>query len=309
MNKHIICYPILVLTIAILAGQISSPKNNDVHLSEPKTVILEPEDYKSTKRELKKLKTELEKKEKLISNLNTRLNDKDSEIEKIKLAKANEIQPDKKENKNPLADILSSASRMTESPRIKEMMKKRMLKRYASLFDKLNLSDEKREQLAQLLMDRSKEKQEKLMSLFSGNKPGESMNPEDFKALNGKTDTDQEIEALLGSDYSEFEYYEKTAYERRQLSDISNSLSEQDKLSGDQEDQMVKLLKQRNDDLRAGDKKTNEEYVAESSEFLNDNQQEEFSKSLKRNKNRFSALPFINGGGGNVQIIESIEVE
>ena len=309
MNKHIILYPILVLTIAILAGQISSPKNNDVNLTEPKTVVLEPEDYNSTKRELKNLKSELEKKENLISSLNSRLDDKNSEIEKIKLAKASEIQPDKKENKNPLADILSSASRMTDSPRIKEMMKKGMLKRYASLFDKLNLSDEKREELAHLLMERGKEKQEKLMSLLSGNKPGESMNPEDFKALSGKTDTDQEIEALLGSDYSEFEYYEKTAYERRQLSDISNSLSEQDKLSGDQEDQMVKLLKQRNDDLRAGNKKTDEEYVAESSEFLNDNQQEEFGKSLKRNNNRFSSLPFINGGGGNVQVIESIEIE
>ena len=309
MNKHIICYSLLVLTIAILAGQVSSPKNNDIKLSEPKTVIVEPEDYKSTKRDLKQLKAELDKKDKLISSLNTRLKDKDSEIEKIKLAKAIKVEQDSQEKNNPLANILNSANRMADNPKVKEMMKKHMLRRYASLFDKLNLSDEKKEQLAQLLMDRSKEKQEKLMSLFSQNKPGERMNPEDFKALNEKTETDQEIEALLGSDYSDFEYYEKTAYERRQLSDISNSLSEADKLSVEQEDKLVDLLKKRNDDIKAGNKKSNEEYVAESSEFLNDTQQEEFDKSLKRNKNRFGSLPFVNGSGGNVQVIESFEIK
>ena len=307
MNKHLICYPVLVLTIAILAGQITSQESNNVSIAEPKTVIVEPEDYKSSKRELQKLKTELEKKENLISSLNTRLSDKDSEIENIKLAKTIEVPPKKKEMTNPLANILNSANQMADNPEVKKMMKKHMMKRYASLFDRLNLSDEKKEQLAQLLMDRSKEKQKKLMNLFSQNKPGESMNPEDFKALSEKTDTDQEIEALLGNDYADFEYYEKTAYERQQLKDISNSLTEADKLSAEQEDKLVDLLKKRNDDIKAGNKKSNEEYVAESSEFLNNTQQEEFDKSLKRNKTGFDSLPFINGG--NVQVIESFEVE
>lgn len=298
MNKHLICYPILVLTIAILAGQVSSPKSNDVNIVEPKTIIVEPDDYKSTKRELKKLKTKLEKKENLISSLNTRLSDKDSEIEKIKLAKIVE-KPGIQETKFPLKSILNSANRMADNPQVKEMMKKQILMRYSSLFKRLNLNDAKKEEFIKLIMERDKQKHEKLMAMFLG----EETNQTD---LNQKTDADKEIEALLGSDYESFDFYEKTTSERMQLDNINISLSDEDKLSIEQEDQLVGLLKKRNEDIIDGNKKSDEEYVAESSQFLNDTQKEEFNKSLKTNKNRFDALPFINV---NVQVIESLEIK
>ncbi len=298
MNKHLICYPILVLTIAILAGQVSSPKSNDVNIVEPKTIIVEPDDYKSTKRELKKLKTKLEKKENLISSLNTRLSDKDSEIEKIKLAKIVE-KPGIQETKFPLKSILNSANRMADNPQVKEMMKKQILMRYSSLFKRLNLNDAKKEEFIKLIMERDKQKHEKLMAMFLG----EETNQTD---LNQKTDADKEIEALLGSDYESFDFYEKTTSERMQLDNINISLSDEDKLSIEQEDQLVGLLKKRNEDIIDGNKKSDEEYVAESSQFLNDTQKEEFNKSLKTNKNRFDALPFINV---NVQVIESVEIK
>lgn len=309
MKKHAICYTLLVITIAVMAGQISSPKNNDVSLNEPKTIILEPKDYKSVKRELKNAKIELEKKDNLISKLNSKINDKTSEVEKIKLARLEDIKPDIEEKKNPLMNLLSSVGKMTDNPRVKKMMKKRLLNKYASLFKKLNLDEDKKEQLVQLLIDRDQQKQQKLMEMLSQNKAGGKLDPEAFKALANGTDADQEIEELLGSDYEDFNYHEKTAFERRQLSDISTSLSDADKLSGDQEDKLVGLLKQRNDDTKAGNKKSDEEYVAESSEFLNDTQSEELGKSLKRNKNSFGSIPFINSGGGNVQVIESFQVE
>ena len=69
MKKHAICYTLLVLTIVVMAGQIFSPKNIDLSLNEPKKIVVEPDDYKSTKRELSILKSELEKKKNLISTL------------------------------------------------------------------------------------------------------------------------------------------------------------------------------------------------------------------------------------------------
>lgn len=307
MKKHAICYTILVLTIVVMAGQITSPKNNDVALNEPKTIIVEPDDYKQNKRDLKNAKIELEKKEKLITKLNSVINDKTSEVEKIKLAKLEDLKPAADKKKNPLMNLLSSAGKMANSPQVKKMMKKRLLKKYASLFNKLNLDEDKKEELVQLLLDRDQQKQEKLMSLLSSNSSGDKINPEDFKDLGQKTDADQEIQELLGSDYEDFDYYEKTAFERRQLNDINTSLATEDKLSGQQEDQVVGLLKKRNDDIKAGNKKSDEEYVAESSEFLNQNQSDELGKSLKRNKNNFGSLPFINGGSSNVQVIHTIE--
>ena len=303
MKKHAICYTILVLTIVVMAGQITSPKNNDVALNEPKTIIVEPDDYKQNKRDLNNAKIELEKKEKLITKLNSVINDKTSEVEKIKLAKLEDVKPEADKKKNPLMNLLSSAGKMANSPQIKKMMKKRLLKKYASLFNKLNLDEDKKEELVQLMLDRDKQKQEKLMSLLSSNSSGDKINPEDFKDLGQKTDADQDIQELLGSDYEDFDYYEKTAFERRQLNDINTSLATEDKLSGQQEDQLVGLLKKRNDDIKAGNKKSDQEYVSESSDFLNENQSDELGKSLKRNKNSFGSIPFVNGGSSNVQVI------
>lgn len=311
MKKHALCYTLLILTIVVMAGQITAPKNADVNLAQPKTVIVEPEDYKSIKRDLKNTKSELEKKDLLIAKLNARINEKISEVEKIKHAKLEDIKPIEEKKKNPLIDLLSSAGNSADNPKVKEFMKKNILKRYASLFNKLNLSEEQKEQLAQLIMDRDKQKQQKLMELLSQRSSGDKFDAEAFKELANQTEADEEIKELLGNDYEDFTYHEQTAFERRQMNEINTSLSEGDKLSSNQEDKLVSLLKKRNDDMRTGNKQSDEEYIAESSEFLNEKQSEELGKSLKRNNSSFGGLPFINGsgGGGNIQVIESIQID
>ena len=309
MNKHIIAYSLLVLTIVVMAGQISSPDNENVQLNEPKTVIVEPDDYKTIKSELKNAKLELEKKDNLISKLNSRIDDKTSEIEKIKKAKLADLKPEVEKKKNPLLNILSSADKYMDNPQVQKMMKKGVLRRYASLFKRLNLDEAQKEKLIELIMARDKQKQEKLMSMFSEQSDGAEFKIENLQDLNQKTDADKEIEELLGNDYDSFDYYEKTAMERMQLDNINTSLSDDDKLSIEQEDQLVGLLKQRNDDIRSGNKKSDEEYIAESSVFLNDNQSAELGKSLKRSGNGLGAMRFFNGGGGtsSIQVIETVE--
>jgi hypothetical protein len=124
-------------------------------------------------------------------------------------------------------DMSDMLARMMKNPAMKEMLRSQQKvmvnSMYGPLFKDLSLSDERKAQLTQLLLDQQMQNVENAQSAMGTNGSA------DFgKIMSGAQDqqkqTDEAIKSLLGEQYPYYEDYKKTMGERVQLEQLKTQL-------------------------------------------------------------------------------------
>jgi len=286
MKIHYALHVLMLGGIVYLAAQVNNSSNNSVAVNDNSEIKIKDIDTSKFNKEINSLKKELSEKAKEIQLLKK---SNDVAQDKIKGLR-NEItdlsnkSPEERNKQisgiqNQIQDLIGSSLK-DFTPR--NFDRKKYHKRYYQrLFDKLNLSEEQ---------------QEEFLSLLSNNS-GMS-----FMSINGvPVDSNQknssEIKEFLGDNYEDYLKYQQTSMERGQLDRMNRKLGDEDKLSAEQHEQLTDILHQKKMDRMAGKDVNNDDYLNQSSDILNDKQQQAFEKQLKSNNSIFSL------GGGNVGAI------
>jgi len=136
---------------------------------------------------------------------------------------------------------------MMKNPQMKEMMRAQQKvmvnKMYAALPRYLNLSDETKARLDQLLLDRQLAMAEVGLAMMNGSAEDRKKAAEDSKAV--KAESDQAIQELLGAqDYEVFKQYEASLSEQTNVSMFKDTLSGNDALDEQQEYDLVAAMYQ-----------------------------------------------------------------
>jgi len=142
-------------------------------------------------------------------------------------------------------NFMGAITEMMKSPQMKEMMRAQQKvmvdKMYAALPRYLNLPDETRTRLNQLLLDRQQAMAELGLAMMNGSEEDRKKAAEDIKAV--RTESDQAIQELLGAqDYEVFKQYEASLSEQTHVSLFKDTLSGNDVLDEQQEYDLVAAL-------------------------------------------------------------------
>ena len=289
MNKHILGYGILVASVAILAGQIVTHKVSERENMSESAIVSKVIEDKQMQKTLDKLRAQIKEKDEYIAELRKTIGDKTSEINALKSNPRLE-KIEKLEKKNDIVSLLESTSNVSKTYANKAQ-RQFTERRFTDLFEKLNLSEENKELLIDLIVEKEAQKRKKVLELFKGHKNGDVLDFESVSSLSDTTEADQQIEELLGYDYATFKRYENTEQERNQLKNITASLEDIDSLSEDQEERLIDIMAERNKARGRGSNIDDETYISEASEFLSGTQTEELRKSFKRNSGRHAFIP------------------
>lgn len=121
---------------------------------------------------------------------------------------------------------------------------------YGSLYSKLNLSPEKRDQLKELLTDQMMSTMELSIDMLGSTPSEKEKNESRQQSEDLKNKYDAKISALLGSqDFNVYETYEDRLTERQTVEMFTESLSEGDKLTDAQKDSLIDLMYRERKDL------------------------------------------------------------
>jgi len=205
-------------------------------------------------KKVEKFKQEIEKNEQEISKLQTEISETTDELTN---AAATAKEEEKSGNK-----LLSGISDMLENPEMRDAIRSQIKAAqitpiYGSLIKKMNLSPDKEEALMDLIADKLLVGADAIKSLSSGD---ETAYEEVIKNINKqKEEVNQQIKDLLGEDaYKEYEKYSNTEGERMIVSQFNQQLSFSDApaLTEEQNEMLVKIMKEENDAI-----KKNPDYV------------------------------------------------
>ncbi|MDD4017591.1 MAG: hypothetical protein PHV28_06560 [Kiritimatiellae bacterium] len=149
-------------------------------------------------------------------------------------------------------NFMGALADMMKNPQMKEMMRaqqKVMIgKMYAALPRYLNLPDETKARLDQLLLDRQLAMAEAGLAMMNGSAEDRRKAAEDSKAV--KAESDQAIQELLGAqDYEVFKQYEASLSEQTNVSLFKDTLSGDDALGEQQEYDLVAAMYQARETL------------------------------------------------------------
>ena len=282
MNKHIIAYTAFIVTIVTLLGISNSSEYESQVLDLQKAGKSLEKVNRDNKKLINDYQQKLAEKDKLIAKLRNDL------AEQKKLAnqeiKVVQKKATKEESQNSfISSMLKASLEKQNNEMAKKFRKKSLLKKYKTLFNKLNLSEEDQKHLIDLILERDNENQLQMANLLSeGNNV--ALDPQAFSKDN--LATEKEISDFLGYDYDNFKKYEKTEQERRLVDQIDLGLSGDDQLTDDQKDKLVDLYAERNKAKRLGNG-DDQDFAEKAEEFLNPHQVDEVNKSFKRNNSRF----------------------
>jgi len=144
-------------------------------------------------------------------------------------------------------NFMGAIADMMKNPQMKEMIRAQQKvmvnKMYAALPRYLNLSDETKARLDQLLLDRQLAMAEAGLAMMNGSAEDRKKAAEDSKAV--KAESDQAIQELLGTqDYEVFKQYEASLSEQTNVSLFKDTLSGDDALGEQQEYDLVAAMYQ-----------------------------------------------------------------
>ena len=276
MKIHYALHVLMLGGIVYLAAQVNDSTNNSVDIPD------------TSKLEISKVDTS--KLDKEIQSLKKKLSDRANEIKTLK--QSNEVAQDK--IKGLRSEISELANKSPEEGKIQtagiqdkieealgkslkdfqpgNFSKKKYYKKYYQrLFDKLGLSEDQ---------------QEDFLAMLNNGQQNTFMSVNGVPV--GGNDKSEEIKEFLGDNYEEYLKYKQTSMERGQLDRMNRKLGEEDKLSPEQHEQLTGILHQKKMDRMAGKDVDNQDYLNQSSDILNDNQQQAFEKQLNSKQSFFS---------------------
>ena len=152
-------------------------------------------------------------------------------------------------------NFMGAIADMMKNPQMKEMMRAQQKvmvdKMYAALPRYLNVSDETKARLNQLLLDRQLAMAEAGLAMMNGSTEDRKKAAEDCTRV--KAEGDQAIQELLGAqDYEVFKQYEASLSEQTNVSLFKDTLSGNDVLNEQQEYDLVAALYQARETLPQG---------------------------------------------------------
>ena len=312
-----------VVATAVISSGITAAVffgiNNNTPTEERQEVNVETnsEAMDSLKKENTKLRTDLR-------NLNSELEAKNDDIEILRdnikelkaLLKAKNTEDKKvaKKVKDKLADddknlteeekrrkfMKSMAKMWLENPQMQKQLKNQQMKknlaRYKGLFDKMELSEEKRKEMAEMISDRNM----KIMALFidqmdhidmqKGEFTDEKIERNTMVALKDLLDdADDQFKDTLGKDFDDFNNFDRSIEANNKLKAFETSLGEDNSLSEDQKSQMVKLLREDSESVfysiidgeKIQKEDANTSLSKSTSNVLTEEQQKKFNEFIK----------------------------
>lgn len=245
---------VFLATTLVFGGLYFSqtPEIKHVEVENPLNKNLE-KDLKLSQSSIDKLKQENERLKSQISLLET------AQAEKMK--KSITTDPGTGEKKVEVASVKESPfMKMFQDPKIQEMMKKRRNQmvedRYKYLFGKLNLDDDQKDKLVELMGERG------AAAMAMGMKMRMLDSDEEKEAAKQERDaaeqeTDAKIADLLGDQYETYTDYNKKREEYREVEDLNRRLGDA-KLSDTQTDQLATIMNNTNSSFQFTNEKANE---------------------------------------------------
>ena len=228
-----------------------SPEITQVPVENPLNKNLE-KDLKLSKSEADKLKKEV-----------ARLNSQIKLLETAQLDRKKSISTDPKtgEKKVEVASVNESPfMKMFQDPKIQEMMKKRRNQmvegRYKYLFGKLNLDEDQKAQLIELMGERGAAAMAMGMKMRMLETDEEKQAARDEREV-AEQDADAKIADLLGDQYETYTDYNKKRDEYREVEDLNRRLGDA-MLSEAQTDQLATIMNDTNSSFQFSNEKVNE---------------------------------------------------
>ena len=225
---------------------------------EIKEVSVENPVNKNLEKDLKLSKNEVDKLKKEITRLNSQINLLETaQAERKKLT----TDPKTGEKKVEVASVKESPfMKMFQDPKIQEMMKKRRNQmvegRYKYLFGKLDLDEEQKQKLVELMGERG------AAAMAMGMKMRMLESEEEKQAAReereqAEAETDAKIADLLGDQYETYTDYNQKRHEYREVEDLNRRLGDA-KLSDEQTDQLATIMNNTNSTFQFTNEKVNE---------------------------------------------------
>ena len=142
------------------------------------------------------------------------------------------------------ADFMKSLAGMMDSPEMKEAIrlqqKSSMEMMYGGLFSYLDLSDENRSKLQEMLLDKQMALMEHSIQGMNTSLSPEERSVQMAKIKKVKQEYDEQIKAFLGDeDYAIFDEYEQTQPERMQMQQFKQALPADNALTPEQEHELI----------------------------------------------------------------------
>lgn len=237
MNKNVLIMGLVVAVAAL--GWLVVRKNNQLEIV-TKMARQEREVRKTHAESLPKTARTERKKDK------TEATEQAGPVE-IQVAKTGPATPAVAKASGINTNFMGALADMMKNPQMKEMLRaqqKVMIgKMYAALPRYLNLSDETKARLNQLLLDRQLAMAEAGLAMMNGSAEDRKKAAEDCTRV--KAEGDQAIQELLGAqDYEVFKQYEASLSEQTHVSLFKDSLSGDDVLDEQQEYDLVAAMYQ-----------------------------------------------------------------
>lgn len=267
MKIHYALHILMLGTIVYLTAQVTdTPKSNIEMPMLDKSVQTGIDTSDSQIERLNKKIAMQDKSIKLLEKSNDIANDK---INGLKREIDELVTENKDLQKTPLRNIEDPVKSITDALKATRLSPKKNLKKfYGPLFTKLNLNEEEQQEFIELVM-------------------GGEGSPSKFIMINGvpftgsNNQVSDELKNFLGNDLPVYEKYKKSAMERSQINTMNNNLSDENKLTQDEQEVLVDLLHERKQQKSQGNTMSDEEYLESSADFLNDSQKDAFRKQLK----------------------------
>jgi len=247
---------------------------------EIKQVPVENPLNKNLEKDLKLSQGEVEKLKKEIARLNSQIN----LLETAQLDRQKSISTDPKTGEKKVEVTSTNESpfmKMFQDPKIQDMMKKRrnqMIEgRYKYLFDKLNLDEDQKAKLIELMGERGTAAMAMGMKMRMLESEEEKQAARDERDL-AEQEADAKIADLLGDQYETYSDYNKKRNEYREVEDLNRRLGEA-KLSEDQTDKLATIMNDTNSSFQFSNEKVNESRWAVYS--LNSEERAQYAKEVE----------------------------
>lgn len=268
------------LTIGLLATTVAfgglyfskAPEIQQVEVENPADETLRAE-LKSTQSELK-----------LMAQENEKLKNQLKLFESVKADQQKVIKtdPETGEKKVELAAAPTSPfMKIFQDPKMQEMMKERRNRmvegRYGILLDKLNLSDEQRAKLIDVLGERGAAAMAMGMKMRMLESDEEKQAAREEREV-AEQEADAKVADILGDQYETYTDFNQKRDEYREVEGLNRRLGEA-KLSSEQTDQLASIMNETNSTFQFTNEKINENRYAVYS--LNDEEKAEYVKELE----------------------------
>lgn len=187
-------------------------------------------------------------------------------------------------------NFFGAIANMMKNPQMKEMMKVQQKlavnQMYASLPRYLSLPAETKEKLQELLLERQLALAETGLAMMNGSEEERKKAAEDSKTA--KAEYDQAIKELLGDqDYEVFKLYEESVPEQTHVTMFKNSLTGDESLSEQQENDLVAAMYQARKELPK-DSLLNQQNQSADPSQLTQEHVEESLKQMERLQQRYA---------------------